>query len=111
MNQYAEILTQQITVWWMHNVPTTRMFRRRLKYRVKFVGDDQPEWKAEEEVNELEAVDVFHERYPDKAGPLPENWSSAIGEGYCHGTKVIGATLESEAMRGIVRWVEPRCGK
>jgi len=28
------------------------------------VGGDQLEWKAAEEVNELEAVDVFHERYP-----------------------------------------------
>jgi len=50
-----------------------RTFRRKLQYLVKFVGDGQPEWKAAEEVNELEAIDVFHERYPDKPGPLPEN--------------------------------------
>jgi len=48
------------------------IFRKRLQYLVKFVGDDQSEWKATEEVNELEAVDIFHEHYPDKPGPLPE---------------------------------------
>jgi len=34
------------------------------------------EWKAVEEVKELEAVNVFHERYPDEPGPLPEGWAS-----------------------------------
>ena len=50
-----------------------RIFRRRLQYLVKFIWDDQSEWKAAGEVNELEAVDKFHERYPDKPRPLPED--------------------------------------
>jgi hypothetical protein len=58
---------------YVEEVLDARIFRRRLQYLVKFIGDDQPEWKAAEEVNELEAVDKFHERYPDKPGPLPED--------------------------------------
>jgi len=58
---------------YVEQILDARIFRRRLEYLVKFVGDDQLEWKAAEEVNELEAVDVFHERYPEKPGPLPEN--------------------------------------
>jgi len=40
---------------------------------VKFIGDDQLKWKAAAEMNELEAVDKFYERYSDKPGPLPED--------------------------------------
>jgi len=58
---------------YLEQVLDARIFRWRLQYLVKFVGDDQPEWKAAEEVNELEAVDLFHERYPAKPGPLAEN--------------------------------------
>jgi len=54
-------------------VLNARIFRRRLQYLVKFIGDDQPEWKVVEEVIELEAVDKFHERYPDNPRPLPDN--------------------------------------
>jgi len=58
---------------YVEEVLDARMFRRRLQYLVKFIGDDQPEWKAAAEVNELEVVDKFHEGYPDKPGPLPED--------------------------------------
>ena len=57
----------------MEEILDARMHRRKLPYLVKFVGDDQTEWKAAEEVNELEAVDVIHQRYPEKPGPLSEN--------------------------------------
>ena len=57
---------------YVEEVLDTRFFGRKLQYLVKFVGDDEPEWKAAEEVNELAAVDVFHARYPEKPGPLPE---------------------------------------
>jgi len=59
--------------YYVEEILNAQTFCRKLQYLVKFVGDDQPEWKAAEEVNELEAVDVFDERYPDKPGPLPEN--------------------------------------
>jgi len=58
---------------YVEEVLDARIFRRRLQYLVKFIRDDQPEWKAAEEVNELEAVDKFHERYPNKPGPLLED--------------------------------------
>jgi len=40
------------------------MYRRRLQYLVK------SDWEPAENVNELEAVTLFHEQYPDKPGPL-----------------------------------------
>jgi len=48
--------------YYVEEVLDARMFRRRLQYLVKFIGDDQPEWKVAEEVNKLEAIDKFHER-------------------------------------------------
>jgi len=51
---------------YVEEILDARLHRRKLQYLVKFVGDDQTEWKAAEEVNELEAVDVSHQRYPEK---------------------------------------------
>ena len=58
---------------YVEEILDVRVHRRKLQYLVKFVGDDQTEWKAAEEVNKLEAVNVFHQRYPEKPGLLPEN--------------------------------------
>jgi len=58
---------------YVEEVLDARIFHIRLQYLVKFIGDDQPEWKPAEQVNKLEAVDNCHERYPDKPGPLPED--------------------------------------
>lgn len=58
---------------YIEEVLDARIFRRKLQYLVMFVGDDQAECKAAKEVNELEAVNVFHERYLEKPGPLPEH--------------------------------------
>jgi hypothetical protein len=40
---------------------------------VKWTGYDRPKWEPAEMVNGLEAIDRFHEAYPDKPGPLPED--------------------------------------
>ena len=59
--------------WRMEEIMDSRIYRRCLQYLVKWVGYDQLDWETAENVNRLEAVDQFHERYPDKPGPLPEN--------------------------------------
>ena len=59
--------------WHVEEVMDSRIYRRRLQYLVKWVGYDQLDWEPAENVNRLEAVDRFHERYPDKPGPLPED--------------------------------------
>ena len=51
----------------------SKMVRRRLKYKVKWTGYDEPTWAAAEDLNRTAAVDEFHRRYPDKPGPLPED--------------------------------------
>lgn len=43
---------------------------RKLRYKVKWVGYDQAEWYDAELLDELEAVDRFHIKYPNAAGPL-----------------------------------------
>jgi hypothetical protein len=47
--------------------------RRRLQYLIKWTGYDKPEWEDAGNVQELEAVDRFHEAYPYKPRPLPRN--------------------------------------
>ena len=56
--------------WFVDSILDSRMYRRRLQYLVKWTGFDQPDWEPAENVNELEAVTLFHERFPHKPGPL-----------------------------------------
>jgi len=56
--------------WFVDCILNSRMYRRRLQYLVKWTGFDQPDWEPAENVNELEAVTLFHQQYPDKPGPL-----------------------------------------
>jgi hypothetical protein len=57
--------------WLVDEILDSRIRRRRLQYLVQWTGYEQPDWQPAENVNELEAVDTFHRRYPDKPGPLP----------------------------------------
>jgi len=69
--------------WEVSEILDARMFGRRLKYLVKWTGYDDPTWETAEMVNGLRAIDIFHERYPEKPGPLPEllepQGTSAVG--------------------------------
>jgi hypothetical protein len=58
--------------WEVTDVLDARMFRRRLQYLVKWTGYDDPTWEPAESVNGLRAIELFHQRYPEKPGPLPE---------------------------------------
>jgi hypothetical protein len=44
----------------------------KLQYLVKWIGYDMPDWEPAELHSESEAVDRFHEKYPDKPGPLSD---------------------------------------
>ena len=48
---------------------------RRLEYLVKWKGYDETIWEKATNVDELQTIDSFHEQYPDKPGPLPDNVS------------------------------------
>ena len=59
--------------WHVEEIFDACIFRQRLQYLVKWVGYDRPDWELAENVNKLEAVDRFHERYPQKPGLLAED--------------------------------------
>jgi hypothetical protein len=59
--------------WEVDEVLDSRTRYRKLQYLIKWTGYDQPDWEDARMVNGLQAIDVFHHRYPDKPGPLPED--------------------------------------
>jgi hypothetical protein len=71
--------------WEVSEVLDSRMFRRRLHYLIRWTGYDDPTWEPADSVDGLHAIDLFHERYPAKPGPLPElsspQESSAVRRG------------------------------
>ena len=56
--------------FYVDDVLDSRIRHRRLQYLIKWTGYDQPSWQDAHDVNELQELDRFHERYPDKPGPL-----------------------------------------
>jgi transposase InsO family protein len=60
-----EYFIEAILDSWIH--------RRKLQYLVKWIGYDMPDWEPAELHSESEAVDQFHQKYPDKPGPLPDD--------------------------------------
>jgi hypothetical protein len=59
--------------WFVEKVLDSKMEGRQLIYKIKWRGDPEPTWEPAEDVNELAAIDIFHDAYPGKPGPLPEN--------------------------------------
>jgi hypothetical protein len=71
---------------------TGRGRNRKLEYLVKWTGYDQPLWEPAENVNKLEAVDRFHERYPGKPESMPEGVRGCL------------ASSEVGHRRGVMSW-------
>ena len=46
---------------------------RKLQYLIKWTGHDIPNWRDAKDVNGLQAIDIFHQRYPHKPRPLPDD--------------------------------------
>ena len=58
--------------WFVDEVLDARIFGRwkKLKYLIKWQGYPDATWEPAEEVDGLEAIELFHKNYPDKPGPL-----------------------------------------
>jgi hypothetical protein len=59
--------------WEVEDILDSRWRYQKLQYLIKWKGYDDPSWEDARMVNRLEAIDLFHDRYPDKPGPLPED--------------------------------------
>lgn len=59
--------------WHVQEILDARMRRRQLEYLVKWVGYDETTWEPARNINGIQAIDRFHEKYPNKPGPLPED--------------------------------------
>jgi len=55
--------------WYVEEILDSRRVRKRLQYLVKWTGEAQPTWEPEENMAEVEAVDTFHARYPNRPAP------------------------------------------
>jgi hypothetical protein len=47
-----------------------RVYRNQLQYLVQWTGYDQMTWEPARDIDGLQAVDVFHDKYPQKPGHL-----------------------------------------
>ena len=59
--------------WQVQEILDSKFIRNRLRYLVKWESYDKTTWEPAESINELHAVDEFHERYPLKPRPLWED--------------------------------------
>ena len=55
--------------WEVEEVLDSRRVRRRLQYLVKWKIYPEPTWEPEDNLTEVQAVERFHERYPDRPRP------------------------------------------
>ena len=46
---------------------------RKLQYLIKWTGYDIPDWCDTNNINGLQAINIFYRRYPHKPGPLPDD--------------------------------------
>jgi hypothetical protein len=50
----------------------SQIYRYKLQYLVKWISYNMPNWEPAELHSKSEAVDQFHEKYPDELGPLSD---------------------------------------
>ena len=67
------VIVDDAEEWHVEEILDSRIYRRRLQYLVKCIGFNRPNWEPAKGVHKLEAVDRFHQRYPEKPRPLPED--------------------------------------
>jgi len=56
--------------WEVEEILDSRRIRGQLQYLVKWRGFADPMWEPEENLTEVEAVDTYHERYPERPTPV-----------------------------------------
>jgi len=54
----------------LERVEDSRVYRNQLQYLVRWTGYDQMTWEPARDVDGLQALDIFHWKYPHKPGPL-----------------------------------------
>ena len=59
--------------WEVEEVLDVKIRYRKLEYHITRTGYDIPDWRDAKDVNELQAIDIFHRRYPHKPGLLPDD--------------------------------------
>jgi hypothetical protein len=59
--------------WFVEEVVDSRWYYGTLQYRVRWLGHDELTWEPWYHVNDVIQLPVFHTRYPDKPGPMPED--------------------------------------
>ena len=64
----------------MEEILESRIRYGKLQYLVKWTGYDRPDWQDANIVNGLQAIDIFHRRYPESLGPLPEDEDQGLTE-------------------------------
>jgi len=57
----------------VQEVLDSKFIRNQLRYLVKGEGYDKTTWEPAELIKKPKTVDQFHERYPLKPGPIPED--------------------------------------
>ena len=55
--------------WEVEEVLDSKIVRRKLKYLLKWVGYAEATWEPAENLEDIVAIDIFHQRYPNKPGP------------------------------------------
>ena len=55
--------------WEVEEVLDSRRIRGRLQYLVKWRGFVVPTWEPKESLAKLQAIDDYHERYPQRPAP------------------------------------------
>jgi len=53
-------------------VEDSRVYRNQLQYLIRWMGYDSLTWEPAKFMNGLQAVDEFHQRHPQKPGPLDD---------------------------------------
>jgi len=56
--------------WEVEEILDSRRTRGRLQYLVKWRGFTDPTWEPEKNLTEVEAVDIYHGRYPERPAPV-----------------------------------------
>jgi len=59
--------------WQVQEVLNSKFVRNRQRYLMKWEGHDETTSEPAESINKLRTVDKFHEGYPLKPGPLPQD--------------------------------------
>ena len=84
--------------WEVEEVLDAKVQYRKLQYIIKWTSYDIPDWRDATNVNGLQATDIFHRRYPQKPGPLPEDQEGEQAEEMSQRSLTLG--------RGILSWAQ-----